>query len=242
MTSTSSQAGSLGDRPAFVESQIKQDAVDPAHGAIESEVDKAMKGPASYKFIEYLWNHKSNTDVVQKFMENPITNAWAQGIDKNPQLKNEFLVYCIQDYLYLLDYIKFKALRLVSIPQTDLTALREEARSIGNQFENNVDWWMNANIVPLATELFKDLANLQEKERIEKVRTDVLATDRSVAELAYANFLQNNASHDDWFNMHVIMIACTYVRIKSLGLGTPLNDLRVGPSWPSSCTMTTTAS
>ena len=35
--------------------------------------------------------------------------------------------------------------------------------------------------------------------------------ERSVAELAYANYLQVEASREDWFNGHVIMIACVYV-------------------------------
>ena len=40
--------------------------------------------------------------------------------------------------------------------------------------------------------------------------------ERSVAELAYATYLQTNASRDDWFNAHVIMIARAYVgKLKS---------------------------
>ena len=40
----------------------------------------------------------------------------------------------------------------------------------------------------------------------------IQSTERSVAELAYANYLQINASRDNWFSLHVIMIACAYVR------------------------------
>ena len=55
-------------------------------------------------------------------------------------------------------------------------------------------------------------------KRIGLTPEQISLEDRFVAELAYANYLQINASRDDWFNAHAIMIACTYVaKIKSPG-------------------------
>ncbi len=40
---------------------------------------------------------------------------------------------------------------------------------------------------------------------------DLVEANRNIAELAYGNVLQNSASEEDWFNMHVISIPCIYV-------------------------------
>ena len=51
-------------------------------------------------------------------------------------------------------------------------------------------------------------------KRIGLTPQQIAAEERSVAELAYAKYLQINASRDDWFNAHVIMVimvACAYV-------------------------------
>ena len=98
-----------------------------------------------------------------------------------------------QDYFYLVDYVKFKALRLTTIPQNDIDTLGIEAKSVASSFGYVLDW----------------LKVCKESLGIKQDRID--DEERSVAELAYANYLQNNAGIDDWFNLHVIMIACTYV-------------------------------
>jgi hypothetical protein len=41
--------------------------------------------------------------------------------------------------------------------------------------------------------------------------TDLAEGNRNVPELAYGNVLQNSASQEDWFNMHVLIIPCIYV-------------------------------
>ena len=98
-----------------------------------------------------------------------------------------------------MDYIKFKALRLTTIPQGDFESMAAEAHSIGRLPE----------YVGSQLEMCKRIGIKPEQIALEE---------RSVAELAYANYLQTNASRDDWFNAHVIMIACAYVgKLKSSG-------------------------
>ena len=224
--------------------QVNQDTLNPNRGANKSEIDIAMEKTATHKFIEYFWNHPRNQGVKNAFMDNKIIDSWAGESDKDLTLKKQYLDYCIQDYFYLVDFIKFKALRLVSIPQTDMEALRAEVGSIGNQFQNYVDKWFNGTIVPLKKQVQPELANLLGEQLVAKVQEEIQGTDRSVAELAYANFLQNNANHDDWFNTHVIMIACTYVSDLDLfALGDLRNRTaaltgksRAGLCWPSNST------
>ena len=91
-----------------------------------------------------------------------------------------------------MDYIKFKALRLTTIPQGDFKTLAAEAKSIGSSPSYVADWLANCKEMNISD------------DRIE-------SEERSVAELAYANWLQINASRGDWFNAHVIMIGCAYV-------------------------------
>ena len=91
-----------------------------------------------------------------------------------------------------MDYIKFRALRLTTIPQGDFDTLATEAQSIG-RLPDYVGQWV-------------DLC-----KRIGITPDRISSEERSVAELAYANYLQINATRDDWFNAHVIMIACAFV-------------------------------
>ena len=97
-----------------------------------------------------------------------------------------------QDYFYLIDWVKFRALRLTTIRQSDLDTLESEVASVGRSYGYAEDWY---------------------KTCIETLNIDPsrFEDDRSIAELAYANFLQNNTRTEDWFNLHVIMIACYWV-------------------------------
>ena len=42
--------------------------------------------------------------------------------------------------------------------------------------------------------------------------SDLAEENRSIAELAYGNVLQNAALQDNWFDQHVLVIPCLYVR------------------------------
>jgi thiaminase len=93
------------------------------------------------------------------------------------------------------DYFKFKALRLTQIPQDDYQILKEEAASIG-RLPDYVAEWMG----------MCDKLGITEEQ--------IHGTERSIAELAYANYLQIEATRDDWFDSHVVMVACAYVKIR----------------------------
>lgn len=80
----------------------------------------------------------------------------------------------------------------MTIPQDDLDALKAESESVSKDYGYTETWH---------TTCIKDLG-------IDESR---FKEDRSVAELAYANFLQNNSRVDDWFNLDVILIVCLYV-------------------------------
>lgn len=38
--------------------------------------------------------------------------------------------------------------------------------------------------------------------------------ERSVAAIAYAQFLQSNARADNWYNLHIILVGCYWVSIE----------------------------
>ena len=98
-----------------------------------------------------------------------------------------------------MDYIKFRALRLTTIPQTDFESMAAETHSTGRLPE----------YVSGQLEMCKRIGFTPEKIALEE---------RSVAQLAYANYLQINASRNDWLKPHVMMIACAYVgKLKSSG-------------------------
>ncbi|KAI0776846.1 heme oxygenase-like protein [Trametes elegans] len=150
-------------------------------------------------FIDKLWNDPNNKALVDKFWNNKLCREAAKG---HPEALKAFGNYAIQDYFYLIDYVKFKALRLVSVPnpvpnipasdKDPRPALDTETSSVGRSYGYAVDWLKKCRDglgIPVAT---------------------VAQTERSIAELAYGNFLQSNALTDDWFNAHIIVIACVY--------------------------------
>ncbi|KAL9102189.1 MAG: hypothetical protein Q9163_002637 [Psora crenata] len=153
-------------------------------------IDVIKEGKPTYNFINKLWNAPENQDVVEKFLNNKMCMQCAENKDPDACLKL-FQTYAIQDYFYLVDYFKFKALRLTTIPQADFDTLTAEAQSIGRLPDYVAEWMESCKQIGVTPE-------------------QIQSQERSVAELAYANYLQINASRDDWFNSHVIMIACAY--------------------------------
>ena len=103
------------------------------------------------------------------------------------------LIVVQQDYFYLIDLVKFMALRLATVPQYDLDTLNTELDSVSKSFSWVTDWAKTC-----VTDLHIDPNQL-------------VNTERSIAEMAYAGVLQNNTRVEDWFNLHVIMIGCIYV-------------------------------
>ncbi|KAI0772498.1 hypothetical protein BD413DRAFT_492564 [Trametes elegans] len=178
---------------------IVTDAWTKNRGLSYKEVEVALTQSIDTSFIDKLWNDPNNKPLVDKFWNNKLCREAAKG---HPEALKAFGNYAIQDYFYLIDYVKFKALRLVSVPnpvpnipasdKDPRPALDTETSSVGRSYGYAVEWLKKCRDglgIPVAT---------------------VAQTERSVAELAYGNFLQSNALTDDWFNAHIIVIACVY--------------------------------
>lgn len=75
--------------------------------------------------------------------------------------------------------------------------LQSEAQSVANA-ALYIDDWKQTCTDPLPKGL-----NIQPIALVD--------AERSVPELAYANFLHNNSSTSDWLALHVMMIPCVYV-------------------------------
>ncbi|KAI0653726.1 hypothetical protein C8Q70DRAFT_1059043 [Cubamyces menziesii] len=170
---------------------IVADALIDGRGLSAKELEDVLTAdlPLDNSFIENLWNDPKNKPFVEKFMNNELCKRCAEG---DPVSLEAYKVYAVQDYFYLVDYVKFKALRLATVLQYDLNALKTELQSVSHTY-GDAEGWKKTCIDDLGI----DSAVFNTAER-------------SVAELAYANFLQNNCRMEDWFNLHVIVIACIY--------------------------------
>lgn len=93
--------------------------------------------------------------------------------------------------------MKFRGLRLNTFPLIDAEGLIEEARSTGNSGA-----WVRDQ-----AEICVELGFPAEK---------LDTTEKSIAELAYGNYLQSNAGREDWFNAHIMTIPCIYVRVRNI--------------------------
>ena len=78
--------------------------------------------------------------------------------------------------------------------QQDIDALVAESQSIGSDATYAKTW------------RYTDCADMHIPD------SDFDTTSRSVPEMAYGNYLQSIAHVDNWFSLHVILIACNYVR------------------------------
>ncbi|KAK2739838.1 hypothetical protein CKAH01_18638 [Colletotrichum kahawae] len=170
---------------------INLDADQAGRGVSPREIlDDFDKINGGETFINTLWNEPSNEDVVSAFLGNAFVWFAAQNADE--VVLPYYQAYGLQDYFYLVDYLRFEALRLNAIPEDDWDSVAKEAASLSSNIQE-VDDWRDTLIEEL------------------KVTPEVLGNaERSVAELAYANVLQKHASIDNWFDLHVIMIPCVY--------------------------------
>ncbi|MCJ1450178.1 hypothetical protein MMC28_000507, partial [Mycoblastus sanguinarius] len=193
---------------AFV--NMNTDAIHPARGAsVEDIQNQLRKRTASYTpastphstfynelttlsstFVESLWDASSNEDLVSQFLNNSFCTTCARSSDQDclPLYQR----YSVQDYFYLEDYVKYKAHRLLTLPVGNLPALQDEAASILSDAEYAISAGQS-----YVTDLHGSAADLAEGNR-------------NIAGLAYGNVLQNAASQEDWFNLHVLIIPCIY--------------------------------
>ncbi|EIN03265.1 heme oxygenase-like protein [Punctularia strigosozonata HHB-11173 SS5] len=144
--------------------------------------------------IGRFWNDPNNKTIVDSFMNNKLCINAAKG---DRDALEAFKKYAVQDYFYLVDWVGFRALRFATLPHDDfnLDALDNELASVSRTTSYVKDWFQTC------------INNLGVTESQFKV-------ERSIAEIAYAQFLQNNARSDDWYNLHVILIGCYWAWCK----------------------------
>ncbi|KAH7869743.1 uncharacterized protein C8R40DRAFT_1259009 [Lentinula edodes] len=138
--------------------------------------------------INKLWGDQNNKDVVAAFMNNKLCVEAAKG---GKQALDAYKRYAVQDYFYLLDSVKFKALRLATLPYDDFDVekLQDEANSVA-RYPGYAEDWFKTCVGELGLSM------------------DDFRVERSIAEIAYSQYLMHNAQGDDWCNLHVILIAC----------------------------------
>lgn len=139
---------------------------------------------------DILWNDPSNQDLVSQFLNNNLTTTCAHSSDQD--CLAYYQKYSVQDYFFLEDYVKYKSHRLITIPTGDLQTLQHEANSVLSDAEY---------AITAGQSYVTDLHGRAE---------DLAEENRSVAELAYGSVLQNAASQEDWYNLHIISIPCIY--------------------------------
>ncbi|KIK51946.1 hypothetical protein GYMLUDRAFT_265653 [Collybiopsis luxurians FD-317 M1] len=138
--------------------------------------------------IKKLWDNPRNQDVVKAFMTNRLCIEAAAG---KKEALEAYKKYAVQDYFYLVDWVQFRALRAVTVPRGDfnLDDFNTELESVANATGYPGDW----------------LKTCLEEIGLSKKDFEV---ERTIAELAYSQYLQNNAHSSTWYNLHVILIGC----------------------------------
>ncbi|MCJ1324779.1 hypothetical protein MMC10_001441 [Thelotrema lepadinum] len=141
-------------------------------------------------FVDSLWNNPSNADLISQFLDNSFCTTCARGSDEDclPLYQR----YSVQDYFFLEDYVKFKALRLNALPSGNLTALKAETSEILSDAES---------AIRAGQSYVKDLHGKA---------SDLTEGSRNVEEQSYWNWLQKSALEEDWFSLHVMLIPCNY--------------------------------
>ncbi|KAJ4487544.1 heme oxygenase-like protein [Lentinula aciculospora] len=138
--------------------------------------------------INKMWRDPHNKDVVSAFMNNKLCVEAARG-DKDAL--EAYKRYAVQDYFYLLDSVKFMALRLAKVPfdDFDVEKLQDEADSVA-KYPGYANDWFKTCVGELG------------------LSADDFRVERTIAEIAYSQYLMHNAQADDWYNLHVILIGC----------------------------------
>ncbi|KAK7051300.1 hypothetical protein VNI00_004800 [Paramarasmius palmivorus] len=145
--------------------------------------------------INKFWTNEDNKDVVDAFMTNNLCIKAAQG---DQDALKAYKHYAVQDYFYLLDWFKFRVLRLATVPHNDYNVtqeLRDELTSVSQALGDFPEAWRTACLTP------------EDKGGVGLTEND-FQVERTIGEIAYGQFLQNNAREEDWYNLHVILIGC----------------------------------
>jgi len=172
--------------------RMNTDAIHPARGASADDIQNQLmkRQSTSNAFIDSLWDNPSNQDLVNGFLNNSFALTCARG--SNEECLPLYQRYSVQDYFYLEDYVKYDALTLNTIPVGDLTTLQSQANAVASDAASAIQ------------------AGQAYVSELQGNASDLAEGNRNIPELAYGNVLQNLASKEDWFNMHVIVIPCVY--------------------------------
>ncbi|KAJ1326188.1 TENA/THI-4/PQQC family [Microdochium nivale] len=132
--------------------------------------------------------HDGNQDVIADFMNHPF--IWFTASNTDEEVLPYYQEFGLQDYFYLIDFVRFMALRLNTIPADDWDTLERGAQGLQDAVQWVNDWHQS-----LTDEL---------QLRDEAIRT---AT-RAAEEVAYWDFLESHAYEDNWFDLHVVEVPC----------------------------------
>ncbi|KAK0642523.1 hypothetical protein DIS24_g8932 [Lasiodiplodia hormozganensis] len=132
--------------------------------------------------------------MVDQFLNNTFVRFQAQNPDEKalPSYRH----YSLQDYYYLLDFVKYRALRLAAVPDISNTELESYLASETKSM---------ADFAAYASKFRND--TLVKELKINS--TEIENGTRTVAELAYSNWLQKNED-SGWFTLYVKSIPCVY--------------------------------
>ncbi|KAJ8078998.1 hypothetical protein PM082_013285 [Marasmius tenuissimus] len=189
------------------------------------------------KFLEDIWKDPANKKETDAFMDNFMCQYWARApqpegakFDKEGLealgLKGHtdfvlaiktFQAFAVQDYFYLVDSIKFYALRLTKVG-TDLDDIKAQELKIRRCVEYAEEWkkicidreQLGIEESRLAKTKAKTPNNTDSRAEQQGADESPAPTERSIAELAYSNYLQNHTSSESFFNLHVVTAACIY--------------------------------
>lgn len=120
-------------------------------------------------------------------MENALCVDAAKGVRA---ALDAYKKYAAQDFFYLTNYVKFKALRLLAKPgTTNATTEKDDAADIKGNAQDAVKWY-NTCVNDLHIDMDKETPNS--------------------AVLEYNKHLIDLTRSENWFSLHVILVACNY--------------------------------
>ncbi|KAJ3867053.1 hypothetical protein EV359DRAFT_61786 [Lentinula novae-zelandiae] len=160
--------------------------------SLESLLDLPAEGPrasltASLVFDEITRRSAKDVNKAHKMVSHLKSDVKPQDIEINTFMNNKLCVEAAKGGKQALDAYKRYAVRDYFYLLD--SKLQDEANSVARYPGYAEDWFKTC---------VGDLGLSMDDFRVE----------RSIAEIAYSQYLMHNAQGDDWYNLHVILIAC----------------------------------